>query len=144
MRRSLRFFGGIRNRGRKSNHPHDRDVGEVITNEAAFIFGHTGFSDNGFQGRDLVLCILMNVMHVQFARAPGYRFRPPARNYSALVTGAMPKGNPLPVARVKSFLLVAVGSQPDPAISQHAVAIHQKKLDALGARSRVASFEFEG
>jgi hypothetical protein len=73
-------------------------------------------------------------MHFQFMCAAIYRFRRAAGNYSALVTGAMPERNALAVACVEGFLFVAIRREPDPAISQNAVAIHQKKLDAFGAR----------
>jgi hypothetical protein len=36
------------------------------------------------------------------------------------------------VARVKSFLLIAVGKEHDAPIGEHAVAIKQQQLDARG------------
>jgi hypothetical protein len=46
----------------------------------------------------------------------------------------MHQRNAQTVARVKGFLLIVILSQPKASISQHAIAIHQQKLDATCPR----------
>jgi hypothetical protein len=54
----------------------------------------------------------------------------------------MKQRNPLSVVHMKSFLLVAIGGQPKPPVSQDAIAIHQKDLDAPCPAFDFVSFEF--
>src|ERR671926_171258 len=82
---------------------------------------------------DLVFMSLDQERHTQRARACVDSARCTSGDDSRSQSGPVQKIDSEPVAGVKTFLLFPVFEEPDAAVSQHTVAIHQEQLDACGA-----------
>ena len=70
VRSRFGFGGGIGDSDGETHASHQCDITEVVSDVTAFISADLGVSNNFFKSGDFVLCVLMDVLHLQLMRTP--------------------------------------------------------------------------